>query len=98
MKPVLRYLVFWVMMYSFIHGMVIGNSGKQQSTDKFYPPYTWSTRYLLDIIKDAFAPEVELYDSSDERNILWQLYMLGKPIYPTLLSRGGGQDPIRTWC
>ncbi len=48
------------------------------SKDKFNPPYTWASRYLPDIIKDAFAPEVELYDSSDERTILWQLYMMRK--------------------
>ncbi len=42
------------------------------------PPYTWSSHYIPDIIEEAFIPEIELYDSSDEKIILWQLYMMRK--------------------
>ena len=42
------------------------------------PPYTWSSHYIPDIVEEAFIPELELYDSSDEKIILWQLCMMRK--------------------
>lgn len=40
----------------------------------YNPPYTWSSHYIPDIVRGAFIPSVELYDSSDKKIALWQLY------------------------